>query len=447
MNYDYGSERQLTSGALKYLDLYAIQEDRRTIYVNFILQIYKSTPILHNDYYSCSLFDKENICDFFILRYTKMEGIPCRGDIISVTKININILGDGEHRLFICEENKLLEKSKEFKINIEKLKSISSKIKFYNINNINTAKKNNIEEIKEKEESLLNSILNGEILNYDYDINNSSNNNNTNNSEKLNKEEINNNIKEKKLEKEGIKKGDFSEQEKDMILESINVFIDDFEDGFKESNQTNKIEEKKEEIKDFSLLAKPSIKKAKEMKIITQAENIKNIQFKYIAEIKQILFEFQNIRLNVKYRIKCRIHLFNIGKNIIYSACSICKKQIRHKEKKCCMGSKEQFLYFFDLIVKDPSGLCKIYFHDKQGKKLMGYSGDYFKKLLEDDNPQNKILFSEYKEAFFNNEYMVTLEFNEDLKSRNKKYEVFDIERIKKNHRYEIVNVLKNILL
>ena len=86
--------------------------------------------MLYSDYFSCCLFDKESICNTFILKYNEYDGKPFPGDIISVTKINISILNDGKHKLYTCEETKLLEKNKKFLLNPKTLKSISSKIKF-----------------------------------------------------------------------------------------------------------------------------------------------------------------------------------------------------------------------------------------------------------------------------------------------------------------------------
>jgi hypothetical protein len=134
MDYNYGSARQLSSGALRFLNTYAISDNNRNIYVNFILQIYKCIPLLPSDLFSCSLFDKENICNKFILKYE--EGKPYVGDIISITKINVSLLSDRKSKLFICEEIKLLEKGKNFLINPKNLLDISSKIKLESKNNI-----------------------------------------------------------------------------------------------------------------------------------------------------------------------------------------------------------------------------------------------------------------------------------------------------------------------
>ena len=191
MNYDCGSERQLSTGALQFLSEFKISEKKRIIYVNFILQIYQCVPLLHSEYFSCSLFDKENICNAFILKYNKSEGRPYSGDIISVTKIIVSTLNNGENRLYNCEETKLLEKNKKFLINPKILKNISSKQKLENKDNIkNSSKKNKLEEIKEKEEnkeesqididyfSKENNIFSEEIQDYVYNMNDNLTNSN-----------------------------------------------------------------------------------------------------------------------------------------------------------------------------------------------------------------------------------------------------------------------------
>lgn len=468
MNYDYGSARQLSSGALRALESYKISESKRNIYVNFILQIYNCVSLLHSDYYSCCLFDKENICNTFILKYNNSEGYPFPGDIISVTKINVSILSDGEHKLFICEETKLLEKNKKFLISPKKLKSISSKFKLENNLKTNSSRKKNIKEIKgkkqtkekkqlkdknPKEETDSNNIFYEDISNINYNnINNITNINNIN-IDKKNKEEININSKDNTLKINPQKKDDFSQQEKDMILDSLNLFLDDFQEGSNESNNSinsinsNKNQNQKEESKDYSLLAKQSIKFPNQIKSRTQINKIINIQFKYISEIKHILSRFQHISVNFKFKIKCRVHHFDLNKKIIYKGCSICKKQILNKDKKCCYDSREQIFYFFYVTMRDATGICDVYFHDKQGRKFMGLEPEKFKYLSEDETPIGKIIFSEYKSDFYNNEFMIALEFNEDIKSQSKKYEAIKVERINKKHRYEMVKELKNILI
>ena len=223
MNYEYGSDRQLSSGAIQFLNQYKVSNEKRNIYVNFILQIYKCVPLLHCDYFSCSLFDKENICNQFVLKYDKKEGKPYTGDIISVTKINVSILTDGEHKLYTCEEIKLLEKGKKFLINPKDLKSISSKSKIEskrnydnsdnsdissNINNSNSKKEKKIEERKEKEKkrkedidiesNYNNNRYQEEITNSDYSINKITNINNTNNITNINNINIDKNNSKKR---------------------------------------------------------------------------------------------------------------------------------------------------------------------------------------------------------------------------------------------------------
>ena len=278
MNYDCGSDRQLSSGALQFLSSFEISEKKRNIYVNFILQIYNCVPLLHSEYFSCSLFDKENICNTFILKYNKSEGRPYPGDIISVTKINVSILSDGEHRLYTCEETKLLEKNKKFLINPKKLKSISSKQKLVNKDIIkNSSKKNKLKEIQEKELSeedidyfsKENNILNDEISDYDY-TNINDNITNINNVININGGEISTEKKSKKSKKFNSnektikihpqKKEDFSQKEKEneLILESNNPFLDEFQEGIilsENSNNDLNTNNKQEESFDYSLLS------------------------------------------------------------------------------------------------------------------------------------------------------------------------------------------------
>ena len=468
MDYDYGSARQLSSGALQFLNSYKIAENKRNIYVNFILQIYNCVPLLPSDLFSCSLFDKENICNKFILKYDKEDGKPYTGDIISVTKINVSILSNRENKLFICEEIKLLEKGKKFLINPKNLISISSKLKIENKNNnipLNSKKEKKAEFQKEstteekfveinsknshkKEISNIGNIsISVSSNSHSSDKTNSNNNinidNNNNNND--NKKEIELNKKEKALKINSQKKEDLSKKEKEMIMDSINLFLDDFQDGIeKEPNKSKKIE--KEEPKDYSLLQKRNIKPPKIIKHKKPQKEMADVQYKYISEINKIIFAFQNMNIIFKYKIKCHIDEFDIGKKIFYMGCSLCKKIIKNKDKICCMGCTEIPLYNFHVSVKDPTGKCKVYFDDKQGNKFMGMSAEKFKNLLNDDTPIGKIIFMEYKSDFFENEFMIYLEFPNDLKGKSKKFEVVKIERIGKKHRYEIVNELKNIL-
>ena len=94
-----------------------------------------------------------------------------------------------------------------------------------------------------------------------------------------------------------------SQKEKDMIMDSINLFLDDFQDGIEEDPKKSKKIEKKEEIKDYSLLQKRNIKPPKIIKQIKPEIKIDNIQYKYISEINKIIFAFQNMNFNSRYKI------------------------------------------------------------------------------------------------------------------------------------------------
>ena len=488
MNYEFGSERQLSSGALQFLDSFKLQDNKRNIYVNFIFQIYNCVQLIHNDYYSCCLFDKENICNTFILKYNEYDGRPFPGDIIFVTKINISILIDGKHKLYICEEVKLLEKNKKFLINPKTLKSISSKIKFDNKNNNFSSKKNIPEETKKIEEKMeeinfsQNEAFFEELPEYSYDINNAPSINNTSNiinkddknSDKKDIKVIIKNSNEKAIKINPQKNREVSQNTKDkIILNSINFFIGDFKDGTNENNNNNKFQNKEEKKKEKEKeMEKPndySLLMAKKNKIHSQIQNenpesIKTIQienpeltkaqFKYISEINRILFDFKNIPNDSIFKIKCYIDRFNIGKNIFYLGCPICNKPIKEKTKTCCNGATGVLLYQFSIRVKDPSGKCVIFFHNKNGRDFMSFSPEKLKDLLNDETPRGKIIFSEYQKDFFDNEFMIWIEFMDDPISKNKKLEGVHVERIDKvnkdyRHRYvyEMINKLKNILV
>ena len=482
MSYEYGSDRQLSSGAIQFLNQYKVTNEKRNIYVNFILQIYNCVPLLHCDYFSCSLFDKENICNQFVLKYDKKEGKPFPGDIVSVTKINVSILTDGEHRLYTCEEIKLLEKGKKFLINPKDLKGISSKSKIEskskhnnndiinnNMNNSNSKTENKFEEKKEKEKdknikediniesNYNNNISEEEITNSDYSINKITNINNTNNITNINNINIdknnskkieikNNQNSEKKLKIKPQKKEEISKKEKDMIMDKINIFLDDFQDGIEisdNSNNSKEIQNQPKENIDYSLLKNHILKPPKKVKTKKQIKN--NIEYKYISEIKRIIFAYQNIHCDLKFKIKCRLVNFQLGNSIFYTNCPSCKK-ISNK-KICCNENKHILLYSFYAIMKDPSGICKVFFNNEQGIKFMGMNAQKFKELLEDKTPVGQIIFSEYKNDFYENEFMISLAFPDDIINNSKKYEVINVERINKKHRYDIVNELKNILI
>ena len=162
-------------------------------------------------------------------------------------------------------------------------------------------------------------------------------------------------------------------------------------------------EKEKDEPKDYSLLQKRknNIKPPKIIKVKKNQKEKFEIQFKYISEINRILFGFQNMECNFQFKIKCHIDKFDLGKNIFYMGCSLCKKSIKTKDKICCMGCSAIPLYSFHLIVKDPTGKCKLFFNDKQGSKLMGIPAEKFRNYLYDKTPIGDMIFTTYKNDFF----------------------------------------------
>ena len=569
----FGNCRKLSHGAINELSKCDISENKKIFFVNYILQIAKCHPLISVNYYNCTLFDDEYICNEFILGYNKTEGIPYAGDIISITKIIINTLPDGEHRLFFCEEVKLLEKNAKFLINPNNLKIISSKSKnmildnnqeiinknesvkeknieqnndiFYtekkneNINNnINTIKKfnekNNINFIEEKKEDNyiiknnnksiknINTMNNNFIIyneneniniidndnkefnevNYSNifkdmkkennnekkenikendnikgikeinnikinDINNLVNktiltNNNNNNSNRI-KSTIIKNSNTKLIKIEPLKKEEGLESKEKEILESINIFIDDFKEGknlYKEDNNNNNLPITLEESEEIEIDKKYEIINPtnnlninkKDMNI-KEEENNKNIinSFKlsfnndnyniiFIKEIKQKILK--NKKSN--FKIKCRIKCFKHSYQNFYRGCSNCYKKINNKID-CCKNGKEILIYNFNIIVIDPSGELQIYFFDKIGREFMGIDAEKYKKFLDAKEAIEKIILSEYINDFYNNEFLFDIELNEN-KDINYKYNVVKVERITKKHIYKLVKQLNNVL-
>lgn len=503
MEIEYGDSRRLSHGVIKYLNNYKVNDNKRTLYVNFILQIYQCVPLLNTNYYSCSLFDDESICKTFIIKYNSNEGRPYEGDIISITKIIINILNEKESRIYCCEETKLLEKSSKFLTNPENLSNITSKSKIKNNNkenlnknndnkkmikenkNLKEEKVNNIILInninKEKKEEMKKEIKCQKIIENNY--NNLENeetditNNNINKNEKHLKV-INEKINENKINKLNEttpfdkikvnlikiqpKKIDESLKTKDKeIMESINLFIDDFEDGKNlsieenhssipidfgvirkiENNKELNLKENKNNSKDYKNNIIKRIPKNKHNK---KDDNIKII---YINELKEILKNYRNKSVDFKVKIKCRIKTFFHSYNNFYVGCSNCHKKIKNNIV-CCKNRKEELIYSFYVTVRDASGVVTIFFLNKIGKKFMDMSAQEYKELLDNKEPIGQILLSSFINNFYDYEYLFTLEFLEPRKfgDMKKKYNVIEIEKITKKHKYEMINELKNIL-
>ena len=251
------------------------------------------------------------------------------------------------------------------------------------------------------------------------------------------------------------------------IMESINLFIDDFKDGKKvnidnnnlpQANVKLELNEKKEE--QTKLQSKPSNNKLNNNKIayikknLNIKENISNFNGKkegtnieYIDHIKYILYHY-NIPIDFKVKIKCRIKTFFHSYDNFYKGCSICSRKLKDNAI-CCKNGKKKLYYNFYLNARDASGVVTIFFFDEIGRQLMGIDAEIYKKYLDDNQPIGKIVLSEFINDFYENEYIFTINF---IKSKNKdtrkkyKYKVIKVEKVNKSHIYQMVNELKCLL-
>ena len=114
----------------------------------------------------------------------------------------------------------------------------------------------------------------------------------------------------------------------------------------------------------------------------------------------------------------------------------------------CCKNKKEELLFFFYVNVRDASGVVNIFFFDKIGRKLMNMSAQQYKEFLDSKDPLKKTSFFNHINNLYDYEYLFTIEFWEPAKHNDlkKKYKVFEVEKIDKRHKYEMVKELKNIL-
>ena len=126
-------ENQLSHGAIKFLNgKCKVVNDKTTLDVDYIFQIFNIYMFTENNKeysYSCALFDDENICNNFVLKYNIKDRKLYKKDIISISKITIKFLPDKEHFLYICSGIKLLKKSPYFLFDPTNLIKLSTKIK------------------------------------------------------------------------------------------------------------------------------------------------------------------------------------------------------------------------------------------------------------------------------------------------------------------------------
>ena len=261
----------------------------------------------------------------------------------------------------------------------------------------------------------------------------------------------------------------------DEIMESINTFIDDFEDeneikdNFNENddNDINKyldsLIENEENNNSIKLTNNNEINKSKKDRKNKNNKIVKEIPYnnkimskgclniKYIKEINDILKSYKNKPFIQKFKIKCRIKTLFNSKEMFYKGCSICRRKIRDNKKSCqCKNKKEILIYDFYTKVRDISGEVTVFFINRVAKKLLGIEPVELKELIDNKNfPPGNILYSEFVNDFYNFEYLLTIDFHEFKDPSyicTKKFHVTNIEKIKSIHYHQIVNNLKNIL-
>ena len=479
MEMKYGRNRELSHGAISILNNYECKDNNSKLFCNFILQIYNCVPLLNRDQFSCSLFDDEYICNKFILKYNINEGRPYKGDIIIITKININILNDG-NKLFCCEENKLLEKSAQFLINPDNLNYISSqqKASFIDkkennvkenkiyINEINKGEENkNIKEvcISEKKRGNINKIIeNNNKYHKDNNIrylkekenniilqdNNNVDNNkekiiiiqDNNNIDKFNKNEKaiiiqdNNNI-DKFIKNENSKiKGDSNNTDK-LINEYDNKILND-------NNNFDKIIKKEKTIilQDNISIDKSqkeeNNKLSQDNKFIDKFIEEENSQLLYDNNNNDKIMKEENIKnledntyfqnYNTQSKSKYKTFL-NPNKN---NQNNLIKIEPKRKENYIVSKENEIMESIYSFISDFEDGINK------------NSDNNIFEEIKQEESNQN--LQEEYNNIIFNFE---TIKENEKEKSQNEpntSYESNNINQNKKNNIRKVISFESN---
>ena len=212
-------------------------------------------------------------------------------------------------------------------------------------------------------------------------------------------------------------------------------------------NKNNELIEEKVENKNDKI-QREKINKNKKIRKYNRY-NKKNYGIKFIEEIKNILSYYIDIEFPYILQIRCRLKSLHHSEDNFYEGCSICHKKIKNN-KICCENSKKILLYNFFINVRDATGVVSIFFFNEQGRIFMGIDAEDYKKYLDDDSEVGRIILNKFKDEFFNNEYIFTIEFlepqykNSDI--RKKKYSVIKTEIINKNHEHQLMKKLKNIL-
>ena len=354
---------KLSHAAIKSLNTYNIKGNKELISVNFIFQIYQCYKLSHLDYYSSTLFDDENICNNFILKYNKNNEMPIKGDIISISKIEIIILPDQKHLLYKCKDINILQKNSKFLIDPDSLIRASTVKKSLNIkfiDNINNkSQKEKFLDIKEKEEEKeifldikekkeekkeINKIIKVFILLFINEQNNYINNN-IKKYEKLvllNKNIIDQYIKEYNIVKNLIKKNlssiiknirEIGDKYLPLNLSNLDIIISNLD-----KNLLYKIDKMIEE-QNFNISLNPNFKIIqlidKKIKIYKDIILVDEHIFNYINKI----FDNSIIKENVYYLSKIDQDLIAFENNLQYT---IIVRKI-DKEKYC-----HNIKYIFD---------------------------------------------------------------------------------------------------
>ena len=129
MNQHYQHYRNLSKGAIIYLNNIDVMNNSQILNEKFIFQIIKCVPFINLNFSNCSIFDGENIANNYIIPNNIKEGRLYEGDIVLITKTIINKLDEGGKKLFIFDNIIILEKNAELPININEFNYISSKSK------------------------------------------------------------------------------------------------------------------------------------------------------------------------------------------------------------------------------------------------------------------------------------------------------------------------------